>query len=124
MFFVASFFHEKCGKAYTVLRSAAFTFVAKRWKRIYSAEIFCFPFVHRFAAKDGKVRTVLRSAVLKFVAAPRNGPALDPGFLIRILITDKIFLAPKNRKACIVLRSTAANFFVASQQKMEKYVQC
>ena len=124
MLFVASFFHEKCGKAYTVLRSAAFTFFAKRWKSIYSAEIFCFHFFHRFAAKDGKVRTVLRSAVLKFVAAPRKGPALDPGFLIRIVIRDKSFFLPKSRKVRTVLRSTAAKFFMASHSKMEKYVQC
>ena len=107
-----------------MLRSTAFTFVAKTWENTYGAEIFCFQIFHRFAAKDGKVRTVLRSAALKFVAAPRKGPALDPGFLIRNLIRDKSFFAPKSRKAFTVLRSTAAKFFMASHSKMEKYVQC
>ena len=124
MFFVASFFDEKSGKTHTVLRSTAFTFFAKRWKSSYSAEIFCCQNFHRFAAKDGKVRTVLRSAALKFVAAPRKGPALDPGFLISNLIRDKSFFAPKSRKAHTVLRSSVAKFFMALHSKMEKYVQC
>ena len=95
-----------------------------RWKSTYSAEIFCCQILHRFAAKYGKVRTALRSAALKFVAAPRKGPVLDPGFLIRNLIRDKRFFALKSRKAYTVLRSTAAKLFIASHLKMEKYVQC
>ena len=95
----------------------------KMWKRLYNAEMSCCQIFHRFAAKDGKVRTVLRSAALKFVAAPRKGPALDPGFLISNLIRDKSFFAPKSRKAYTVLRSSVAKFFMALHSKMEKYVQ-
>ena len=89
LFVVARFVDEKNRKVHTMLRSAAFTFVTQKWKSIYSAEICCFQFFHRFAPKNGKACAMLRSAALKFVAVPRKGPAMNPGFLITNLIRDK-----------------------------------
>ena len=73
---------------YKDVRSAALEVVAKKWKSIYSAEICCFQFVHRFATKYLKVKTMLRWIALKFVAAPRKGTVLDPGFCIVNVIRD------------------------------------
>ena len=77
--FFGKFFDEKTKEPYNDVRSAALKAVANNWKSLYNAEIYCFQFFHRFATENMKAWTMLRWTALKFVAAPRKGPALDPG---------------------------------------------
>ena len=83
---------------YNDVRSAALKAVAKNWKSVYSAEIYCFQFFRRFATKYLKAYTMLRWIALKFVAAPRKGTVLDPGFCIGIGLEIEAFLCLKIRE--------------------------
>ena len=128
------------------MRSAALKAVAKNWKSIYNAEIYCCQFSHRFATKSIKAYTMLRWTALKFVAVPRKGTVLDPGFSIGNWIRYRSVFMPKNKKSvnnaeiwCFYifhrfalkyrkghtrLRCTASKFFIASRQNVEKCKQC
>ena len=97
--FFASFFDEKIKDPYKDVRSAALQVVAKNWKSIYSAEICCFQFFHRFATKYLKAYTMLRWIALKFVAAPRKGTVLDLGFSMGNWIRDRSVFMPKTKKS-------------------------
>ena len=89
----------KIKETYNDVRSAALKAVAKNWKSIYNAEIYCFQFFRRFATKYLKAYTMLRWTALKFVAAPRKGTVLDPGFCMRNWIRDRGAFMPKNKRS-------------------------
>ena len=84
---------------YNDVRSAALKAVAKNWKSVYNAEIYCFQISHRFATKSIKACTMLRSAAVKFVIAPRKGTVLDLGFCMGNWIRDRSVFMPKNKKS-------------------------
>ena len=97
--FLQVFLNEKIKDPYKDVRSAALEVVANNWKSIYSAEICCFQFFHRFATKYLKAYTMLRWTALKFVAAPRKGTVLDPGFSIGNLIRDRSVFIPEHKRS-------------------------